>query len=1379
MTLIADLINFYASMGNQVRLHDHYYDETENQGRMAGYMPIRAHREAFLSLARAQLPDRANKDKVFMLTGSFGTGKSHLCLMLANYFSQKVSAREMQPFFDNWAKRDPAGSSQVRNMRGEGRYLVAICEFGTGRQFEDMILSAIEEALEKEGAAEVTFNNYFKGILRQIEEWQARRESGERAGVFEDFLYLLNPDDPDTALDDLKKQLGNNDSLALERFQDTYQKAAGQRFNLRTDNLVAVLADLLNGQEFRNRYRGLVILADEFGYALREGRVKMSVFQGFAEMSKDGVNGLPIIFIGTGHMRFAAYSESIPADKIDFRVVSDRVTEVSLQSEELEQIIAALISPKTEEAAWKQEIQSHWLLTKMANETKRSDTRKVKLFDYLSEPELLDQVVRNIYPMHPLAVYCLTRLSQELGSDARSVFSFFRKGPVLVEGSYPWYVSNTDIKKPNGDLNIYTSEMLVQYFAESIQSSNLSVRPEVHDQIRNYLAAVDSAQQLARSTFSGEVNPFTQRVLDQIFVLRVSGVPVNFANLQFGLNLFRPEEQKQLEGELKTLRDSKIIFQGTGGEFELRRSNMADIDAMVGQIREVIAQRPLDAAEKISRLADKYWELWTVATGHNINYYGDKRMRRVFATPNDLLRKTELPDGSQLPFWQKLERERAAQKSWNERYDGTMVYVLCETADDILVAQQAVRSNNVPTLIVGVPSSPMPVKDAILNLLAIDEFKTTLDYNKLDPQEKSLVAEMYGKETQRQGRVGEVIKARDRYLQAKDLVWYQVDGKVLLNNPSSDYEPADAIMTALFKKRNFAEHTYLNLAHPKTFAGTRDNALREAVARLVAFDRPVEIDSTEKESQGEIRYLKSVLVNNNILLQTGDYSGSSALYQLNTNLDAFRNKFPALVETVEMLRGIERGEKLTIWPRLSGLTEAPYGLGPFALCLFLAVAIRYLGDELRLKLNPTQLGYSPVDDADIVIDLASGKYPNAAVERRDRTAATIELIDGIYGLFSEVPTPAGTHNSLHESWQAMLAWWRKRSRLEKTGGIYPEGSSAQKLVNMLASFENVIGASQSFLDEVKQVYGYSMDAELDLTQVKEVLDRLMKDRSLLETHVESIKGSLVDSIGHLFAPEGKTYMDYAEAIRAWVNGLHPDQLDLHASWQDKSSTTLLEALPKITDVERMLLAEIPAGPGFGFGKVDDWSYDRSQDYLKRFDDALQRINDSLPKVPAPEWETPIKPGQNNMGEPVVQFYGSVKLVVKAPEGVVVRVARDADPKTATQFEPVAGGTSWSCEVTESTPISMVSRTAQGEFSKVLKIYFRNLNDQYRLESERQPSLKIDERYYTFRNPTTPEALQTLMNDLLQHLEHDNILTPEQILTAITEALRVKFKKGGN
>jgi len=778
MAKIVEKIQFYAAYGSQVRLHDHFYSDEENRSRLSGYMPIRSHREAFLTLAASQLPDRTNKDKVFMLTGSFGTGKSHLCLMLANYFSSKITSPELEDFLENWKQRDPEGANRIRHMRGEGRYLVAICEFGTSKPFEDMILSAIEETLEKEGADDIRVNSLFKAALHWIEERELQQQSGEPAGKLLDvFVDLLSKEDPDSDLEEMKRNLAANSTQAIEIFQATFEKCTGQRFSILTDSLESVLKDLLRSPEFRKRYRGLVILADEFGYALGDGRVPISTFHAFAEMSKDGVDGIPVIFIGVGHRRFEAYGAGT-ALQADFRVVKDRVTEVSLQSEELEQIIAALVSPFDE---WKQTIKGEYLFTNMA-----SQARKAKLFDYLDEPELLEQIVCSIYPMHPMAVYCLTKMSQELGSATRSVFSFFRNvsgGQAQAPGSYPWYVEETEIYQPDGTYNIYTPDLLVTYFQREIQTSNQDVRPEIHEQIRNYRAALEEAQKVARESFTGMIDPLTQQILDLMFVYRVSGIPVNGSNLRSGLNLNKPQDQKRLDSELVILKEKKIIFLGNGNEFEFRRSNMADLDTLIAATRAEIATQPFNSAEKLSSLAPNMMELWTIGRDHNAHYQGDKRLKRIFATPQDLFKKFPQSDSIELTFWQKLEQERRNIRGWGERYEGVMVYVVCETEDDILLAQKAAKSNNIPTIIVGIPRVAIGVREKLLDLMAVQRFMETLDYNKLSDQEKSIVFETLGKETLKSGRIGDVIRLRDQYLNASDLIWYQIDGKVLVSNP--------------------------------------------------------------------------------------------------------------------------------------------------------------------------------------------------------------------------------------------------------------------------------------------------------------------------------------------------------------------------------------------------------------------------------------------------------------------------------------------------------------------------------------------------------------------------------------------------------------------
>ncbi len=586
------------------------------------------------------------------------------------------------------------------------------------------------------------------------------------------------------------------------------------------------------------------------------------------------------------------------------------------------------------------------------------------------------------------------------------------------------------------------------------------------------------------------------------------------------------------------------------------------------------------------------------------------------------------------------------------------------------------------------------------------------------------------------------------------------------------------MLNSLFKNRSLVSHSVLNLAHPAKFAGARDNALRDAVARLIEYGMPVEIDANEKESQGEIRYLKNILVKHGILRKSKDHLASTAYYELTPEPQTFKKELPALFALVDFLRNIGQGQKENIWPKLQELTDSPYGVGPYALSLFMAIAIRYLGDELRLKPQPTQIGYAPLNDPELIIAVATGQFPSATVERVEKTKAVTLLIDGVYGLFSETPSTAGSHQTQTAAWQSLLAWWKKRTRLERTSGIYASNSIAQKFAEMMTNYETLATAAQSFLDELKIVNGFDPSANIDEAQARGILAEITNCKSTIATHADTIKHTVVTSIGMLFAPQGNTYLDYGDAIRTWFNGLHKDQKDKQAFWQTNPSRTLLDALNKISDVEKLLLEDIPASQAFNTGKVDDWTYDRTNEYVERFQKAKDAIDNGLPKLPSPEWETNQNPGVSSHESDLISYNNQITLSVTAPVGVIVRVTKDTDPTLAKQYEAVGEGSIKTFSVTDSCIYYLVSNAA-GEFSKIIKLTFRNQDDDYNLIPETQAKLEPGRRFYSFRNPVDKNGLKVLLGNLIQLIRDNGLLSEEDISQAFNEAVssQPKMKKG--
>jgi hypothetical protein len=214
----------------------------------------------------------------------------------------------------------------------------------------------------------------------------------------------------------------------------------------------------------------------------------------------------------------------------------------------------------------------------------------------------------------------------------------------------------------------------------------------------------------------------------------------------------------------------------------------------------------------------------------------------------------------------------------------------------------------------------------------------------------------------------------------------------------------------------------------------------------------------------------------------------------------------------------------------------------------------------------------------------------------------------------------------------------------------------------------------------------------------------------------------------------------------------------------------LEAIPRLQDIEKMFLEIIPASPGFNLGKVDDWSFDQSDNYVNIFKDALAKIELSLPKVPAPIWKTTVEALAGSQNQPLVKYHGSVKLIVSTPgSGVKVRITKNEDPIAAKQFITV-DKSDQTIDVTESCSYLMVSQNQNGDFSKVFRISFTNQDEGFKLISEVSPRLDRSEWEYRFRNPVEKRALIVLLKDIIEHLKNDQRIPEEDIASAFKEAL---------
>jgi len=141
--------------------------------------------------------------------------------------------------------------------------------------------------------------------------------------------------------------------------------------------------------------------------------------------------------------------------------MSARITQVDLLNEGLEEIIGAIIETDKQSEVWKKEIVPR---TGIFDQL-LPPCKTLKLFSWIEDVNRIRQrVLEDIYGVHPMALACLLKLSSEIGSDARSTFTFFSGDVGGEKGSYADFIENTDIIAVSGKLNLYTVNHLFTFF---------------------------------------------------------------------------------------------------------------------------------------------------------------------------------------------------------------------------------------------------------------------------------------------------------------------------------------------------------------------------------------------------------------------------------------------------------------------------------------------------------------------------------------------------------------------------------------------------------------------------------------------------------------------------------------------------------------------------------------------------------------------------------------------------------------------------------------------------------------------------------------------------------------------------------------------------
>ncbi|MGL5982687.1 MAG: hypothetical protein ACRCZR_05105 [Cetobacterium sp.] len=237
MGKISEIIQINRALGSEVNLVEELFDIEKNSLRMSNYMPTKGHREAFLKIVKGlyELTDK----RAYILNGSYGTGKSNLLLMIANYLMNNSNSEKMNQFFENYFLREEdekiddltsnkeeilqkikQNISHLKSIRTTDKpHFIALCKYDISGDFTEILLRAIKEGFERENISMDDFDSIYKEAIRKIEQWEKAKNEVDFYDKLESELQINN-----RTIQNFKDKLININGETLKEFKELYKK---------------------------------------------------------------------------------------------------------------------------------------------------------------------------------------------------------------------------------------------------------------------------------------------------------------------------------------------------------------------------------------------------------------------------------------------------------------------------------------------------------------------------------------------------------------------------------------------------------------------------------------------------------------------------------------------------------------------------------------------------------------------------------------------------------------------------------------------------------------------------------------------------------------------------------------------------------------------------------------------------------------------------------------------------------------------------------------------------------------------------------------------------------------------------------------------------
>ncbi|MGB0383773.1 MAG: hypothetical protein ACPGWR_03035 [Ardenticatenaceae bacterium] len=1061
--MMRDLVEVQGSFKPSVQLPADFFDEELNRHFVESYIPTPEILDIFMEVRHSLQPNSERRAKVFAST--FGTGKSDLMLMIANYVTRSPDDPLLEPFFTRLERLNHAKAEAIYQARNDKPpFLLVLLQADTVSTFSSFALNGLSQSLAEAERSELLGTTYYQAALDLIQSWE--KEWPVNIRRLED---TLNSEHGQT-LTQLKHDLSDaHADLALATFREAVRSAMGMEFQPNTVLKMPYQAfdEVAKQLVASGQYSGVFVIADEFTHLLEKLAQSPTAgdskaIDNLAEAAyRSGPNQLHFYIVSL--YPFASMKGSTELAQAALERIGGRFSQRELRSQNAEELISASITKL---------INTEHLFDGTLGQEDELLTVAMRLWGARTRDQewLRDTVVRGCFPLHPLATYCLGPLNRVLAQNERTMFSFIWD----QENGLNRFIQKASGEVSKGRLSLRPLEGLFDYFDVSIKEK----RPDL------WQVYLEATSLLSPPQFDPGLEGQLLRALILLDV--ASGDP----NLRADSDLLRhalglqPSSLPEITIALEQLQEHGIAYPSQSGHYQLVKpghANPLELRRLIERGAGKLRGSPLQLLNRDLR----YQPRDVQAQGYNSDRGTARKLLARFVSPVEL-------------------SSPAALSLVLPGQDGLLWYVVAASDQELAQARSAALqlTRQYERFVVAVPHRPTDLVMRWKRKRALEALRKEANYQTPNYQDLLVDSGLVGKDYL------DAFKAEREYFNnPRHLEWYRAGRPVLqVTKQAHLSDLATTVMEEVFPAtpaHKSAQHL-TSSRKTKTHKDALENIL-QAPFRLKRKGKPA---------------VKAVLLDGAHHLGLVELSGSEGAYDVyNVCLPNEQRSIAVWKELDDTFR---EGNPLS--EVVAKLLSPPYGLYRPVLQLFVAAFYRLNRDHMEVY-NATEGQKRPLDiTSKEIID--SIENPNQYMIRyQPLTTAQSQFLQGL----EQALPPAYHQSGLltNRVAQSLRRWARQEVSLVARkaspdelaivfSDVLYETLTAGALLMDAAFLSSASETATALLESVPTRLGLADDASQWTENLKPMYITLQKACQQLQDFSAHFKAQLAWQIGQCF-----------------------------------------------------------------------------------------------------------------------------------------------------------------------------------------------------------------------------------------------------------------------